>query len=255
MSSPLKIVPRPASTALKQYFRQHDISLPQDFWEDALTLLAQSMMEIEVSQFLRGVPEGRTNYYGTTYLYQIGVGGMVPWKTVGDFDDKSSERENSHPIAKKGWLGGGEMKFYPESALASAGGQYQKNPTVWHPKVVVDRELITGQNPWSVWLLAETMIRQLGYVPKKRQITAEENSINLLSIYKNKGYNEAKVMIKNNISEGKPIARELIAMHGVVAAMKMKLGTFFDLISVPNIKSQIAKREPKFVSKCTFLLL
>ena len=63
-------------------------------------------MEIEVSQFLRGVPEGRAAYYGTTYLYQVGVGGMVPWKAVGDFADKSSERENAYPIAESGWLGG-----------------------------------------------------------------------------------------------------------------------------------------------------
>ncbi|GIC79145.1 hypothetical protein FMO003_36730 [Moritella sp. F3] len=63
-------------------------------------------MEIEVSQFLDNAPEGRDNYYGTTYLYQVGVGGMVPWKTVGDFADQSSERENSYPIDESAWLGG-----------------------------------------------------------------------------------------------------------------------------------------------------
>ena len=63
-------------------------------------------MEIEVSQFLDAVPEGRTNYYGTTYLYMVGVGGMVPWYTVGDFADKSSERENSHRLDEAAWLGG-----------------------------------------------------------------------------------------------------------------------------------------------------
>ncbi|GAB5492060.1 MAG: IS256 family transposase [Phototrophicaceae bacterium] len=52
MSSPLKIVPRPTSIALKHYFHQHDISLPQEFWDDALTLLAQVIMEIEVSQLI-----------------------------------------------------------------------------------------------------------------------------------------------------------------------------------------------------------
>lgn len=52
MSSSLKIVARPASTALKHYFRQHDISLPQVFWDDTLTLLAQAIMEIEVSQLI-----------------------------------------------------------------------------------------------------------------------------------------------------------------------------------------------------------
>ncbi|NQZ09092.1 MAG: carbohydrate-binding protein, partial [Algicola sp.] len=63
-------------------------------------------MEIEVSQFLDAVPEGRNNYYGTTYLYKVGEGGLVPWKAVGDFADKSSERENSHPIDQSAWLGG-----------------------------------------------------------------------------------------------------------------------------------------------------
>lgn len=63
-------------------------------------------MEIEVSQFLDGVPEGRANYYGTTYLYMVGVGGMVPWYTVGDFAIKSSERENSHKLDEAAWLGG-----------------------------------------------------------------------------------------------------------------------------------------------------
>ncbi len=70
------------------------------------SLAAGQAMEIEVSQFLASVPEGRSNYYGTTYLYMVGEGGMVPWYTVGDFADKSSERENSHKIDESGWLGG-----------------------------------------------------------------------------------------------------------------------------------------------------
>jgi len=64
------------------------------------SLAVGQYMELEVSQFLLGVPEGRTNYYGTTYLYEVGVGGMVPWKA------DTSERENSYPIAENGWLGG-----------------------------------------------------------------------------------------------------------------------------------------------------
>ena len=69
-------------------------------------LATGQQMEIEVSQFLNGVPEGRSNYYGTTYLYMVGEGGMVPWYTVGDFADKSSERENSHKLDESAWLGG-----------------------------------------------------------------------------------------------------------------------------------------------------
>ena len=64
-------------------------------------------MEMEISQFLEGVPSGRANYYGTALLYEVGVGGLVPWKAVGDFSDQSSERENSHKLDEAAWLGGG----------------------------------------------------------------------------------------------------------------------------------------------------
>jgi len=63
-------------------------------------------MEIEVSEFLDAPPVGRENYYGTVFLYEVGRGGVVPWHAVGTFDDKSSERENSHELDEKAWLGG-----------------------------------------------------------------------------------------------------------------------------------------------------
>ena len=63
-------------------------------------------MEIEISQFLDAPPVGRDNYYGTVFLYEIGRGGVLPWQAVGNFDDKGSERENSHPLDARAWLGG-----------------------------------------------------------------------------------------------------------------------------------------------------
>ena len=69
-------------------------------------LAVGQFMEIEISQFLDAVPVGRDNYYGTVFLYEVGKGGMVPWYAVGTFADKSSERENSHKLDEKGWLGG-----------------------------------------------------------------------------------------------------------------------------------------------------
>ncbi len=63
-------------------------------------------MEFEMSQFLDdSVPNGRANYYGTTYLYIVGEG-IVPWETRGDFNDKNSEREDSFPIPVEARLGG-----------------------------------------------------------------------------------------------------------------------------------------------------
>lgn len=69
-------------------------------------LAVGQFMEIEASQFLSAPPVGRDNYYGTTFLYEVGNGGLVPWYTVGAFDDKASERENSHKLPEEFWLGG-----------------------------------------------------------------------------------------------------------------------------------------------------
>jgi putative intracellular protease/amidase len=56
---------------------------------------------------------------------------------------------NKEEEAAKGLLNGGEMKFYPQTALEKAGGLYSSNTTNWIPHVAFDRELITGQNPAS----------------------------------------------------------------------------------------------------------
>jgi len=78
-------------------------------------LAVGQFMEIEISQFLDAVPSGRDNYYGTVFLYEVGKGGMVPWYAVGTFADQSSERENSHKLDEKGWLGGRTTLSYPYS--------------------------------------------------------------------------------------------------------------------------------------------
>lgn len=90
----------------EQYKYTYTIGTAIDIDGKEHPLALGQFMEIEVSQFLDTPPEGRDNYYGTTFLYEVGKGGMVPWYTVGDFSDAASERENSHEIPEKGWLGG-----------------------------------------------------------------------------------------------------------------------------------------------------
>jgi putative intracellular protease/amidase len=52
---------------------------------------------------------------------------------------------------------GGEMLFYPEAAMKTAGGEIQVAEP-WGSNVVQDRELITGQNPFSDNTLAEKLL-------------------------------------------------------------------------------------------------
>jgi putative intracellular protease/amidase len=55
------------------------------------------------------------------------------------------------------------LLYYPADAMATAGGNMQYKD-MWAPNVVVDRELITGQNPFSDNLLAEKLIEQLNTI-------------------------------------------------------------------------------------------
>ena len=58
-------------------------------------------------------------------------------------------------------LNGERILFYPAKAMSGAGGDmnYAK---AWSPNVSVDRELITGQNPFSDHALAEALVEKLG---------------------------------------------------------------------------------------------
>jgi putative intracellular protease/amidase len=97
-------------------------------------------------------------------------------------------------------------------------------------KVSKDGNLVTGQNPWSTWEVAESVIQQMGYVRKQRIITAEEYTISVLETLEAEGYRHAKVALNKLYEHDKSsIDRRLIAMHGIVAAMD------FDLKKVMNL--------------------
>lgn len=60
----------------------------------------------------------------------------------------------------EGSLNGDKLQYYPGNAMQQAGGAMQYSEA-WTPNVVVDRELITGQNPFSDKALAEAVLAQL----------------------------------------------------------------------------------------------
>jgi len=99
-----------------------------------LPLQVGDRLEFEMSQFLDAVPNGRNNYYGTTYLYIVGQG-LVPWEARGVFGDFTTEREDSYPIAKAGWLGGGTTLPY----------QYSNEPTDHFMQMSTNLSHVNGQ--------------------------------------------------------------------------------------------------------------
>lgn len=68
---------------------------------------------------------------------------------------------NQEEQQAKSLLQGGEMKFYPQTALEQAGGRFSGNATPWTPHVVTDREVITGQNPASASQVGLEVLKRL----------------------------------------------------------------------------------------------
>ncbi|WP_363796404.1 type 1 glutamine amidotransferase domain-containing protein [Lysobacter firmicutimachus] len=68
---------------------------------------------------------------------------------------------NQEEEIAKPQLGGGQMRFYPQTALEQAGAAYLSNAQPWAANVVVDRELITGQNPASATGVADELLKRL----------------------------------------------------------------------------------------------
>ncbi len=98
-------------------------------------------------------------------------------------------------------------------------------------KVSKDGNLVTGQNPWSTWVVAESVIEQMGYTPKQRMVTREENSISILETFESDGYGQAKGAIdKFCTQDAMSIDRRLLAMHSLVAAMQFDLKKAVNLI-------------------------
>ncbi|HTF95143.1 MAG TPA: type 1 glutamine amidotransferase domain-containing protein [Cellvibrio sp.] len=84
-------------------------------------------------------------------------------------------------------------------------------------QVVQEDYLITGQNPWSVWSLAEKIIQHLGYELMPRSITPEEHSVALLETFYRYGLNAAE---KQAIHQPHIYDGRLILMHSIVALMR-----------------------------------
>lgn len=107
-------------------------------------------------------------------------------------------------------------------------------------KISYDNNLITGQNPWSVWAMAEAMVKQLGYIPKNRAITGEENAVKVLFAYETKGKEDAKAVIKQIVEDKKQsVSRSLLVSHSAVSVIQGDLKKSYDLLRLASYTKDI----------------
>lgn len=107
--------------------------------------------------------------------------------------------------------------------------------------MVHDGTLITGQNPWSVWTLAEQVVKQLGYEPIAREITSEQHSVAVLLAYETHGTAQARALVESLLAAGSAVIdRNLIARHAMVAAYQGRQGKAVDLIGLLRVAKRLS---------------
>lgn len=130
--------------------------------------------------------------------------------------------------------------FLLEDQLRAQGGLVKKGD-LYLQQVSVDGRLVTGQNPWSTWITAESMIRQMGYAPIERTISGQENTVTLLQLYEKEGRTAAKETLKSWLTEkDTSVDRFLLAQHCLVAGMQGKLGKTKDLLSLLRFAKKLS---------------
>ncbi len=111
------------------------------------------------------------------------------------------------------------LGFLLQDALAAEAGQFLEGP-MYLDHSVVDGWLVTGQNPWSTWSVAEGMVRALGHEPVGRLLTREERSVQLLRIHHAHGIDAALAAKQQDPQSDK----RLLLMHALIAAMQWRIG-------------------------------
>lgn len=128
--------------------------------------------------------------------------------------------------------------FLLQDKITAQGANFNEGE-MYLNKVSVDKNIVTGQNPWSTWSIAENMIQQIGYKPKTRKITDEENAINVLLQYHKYGKSKAKEMITTMYNNNKPMNRVLFAEHSIVSVMKGEIGDFYNLLGLISFAKKV----------------
>lgn len=130
--------------------------------------------------------------------------------------------------------------FLLQDELERRGGLFNEG-SMYLEQVSKSDRLITGQNPWSTWKVAELMIQEMGYQPRTRISTPEENAMNILTIYEKQGAIQAKKELDLMTENNDEVMRELIAIHAIVSAMQVDLGRSKDLVGLTSYAKKISK--------------
>ncbi|WP_222984209.1 type 1 glutamine amidotransferase domain-containing protein [Flagellimonas meishanensis] len=132
--------------------------------------------------------------------------------------------------------------FLLQDKLIAQGVQFNEG-AMYLEQISHEKNLVTGQNPWSTWKMAETMVQEMGYTPKYRKLTPEENAVEVLNTYEASGSQKAKALIDTMYRDKHvELERILIAKHSLIAGMQGDIRRFFALIGLTSHAKKMAER-------------
>lgn len=114
--------------------------------------------------------------------------------------------------------------FLLQDGLGQAGARFIEGP-MYLDNTVVDGRIVTGQNPWSTWSVAEAMVSALGHIPVARSRSSEELAVQLLTTYSRDGM-DAALQLRQQLQGAD---KRLLLMHALVAAMQGRVGDAYRL--------------------------
>jgi putative intracellular protease/amidase len=103
-----------------------------------------------------------------------------------------------------------------QDRLAADGAVFVEGP-IYLDNTVVDGRLVSGQNPWSTWSVAEAVVQALGHAPVARERSSEEQAVAVLAVYRRDGLEAARAWRVDAADV------RLILMHALVAVMRGEL--------------------------------
>lgn len=128
-----------------------------------------------------------------------------------------------------------------EDDLRAAGATVSTGP-LYLDQVVVDGRLISGQNPWSVWSMAEATVQALGITPLPRPKNGDELTVQLLGVYQQQGLNAAQQTLTALPTEQlQRLDRRLLGMHLLVQLMQQQWAAAADLFSLLRQAASLLK--------------
>ena len=118
--------------------------------------------------------------------------------------------------------------FLLEDALANSAA-YESGP-MYLDHTIIDGRLVTGQNPWSTWSVAEGMVRAMGFVPVPRKASLEENGIRVIAAYHRGGLAAAKE-VRDELGH---VDKRLLLMHALIEGRTGRLRGARDLLALTH---------------------